>query len=128
MPLPSLRLCQPCQSLPLGRCWPVARWLCSLSCAARKVLTLDAGVNHVSLPGMETVTIRELRQNWPAVEKRLAAAGELTVTRDGTPVAELTPPRRPATKKTPARFDPEAHQRLLKKIWGAKPPTFSFSA
>ena len=26
---------------------------------------------------METVTIRELRQNWPAVEKRLAAAREL---------------------------------------------------
>ena len=38
---------------------------------------------------METVTIRELRQNWPAVEKRLASARELTGTRDGTAVAEL---------------------------------------
>ena len=37
---------------------------------------------------METVTIRELRQNWPAVEKRLASAREITVTRDGTAVAE----------------------------------------
>jgi antitoxin (DNA-binding transcriptional repressor) of toxin-antitoxin stability system len=78
---------------------------------------------------METVTIRELRQNWPAVEKRLAAAGELTVTRDGAAVAELHPARRPAAaKKTAARFDPDAHQQMLKKIWGAKPPTFSFSA
>ena len=42
---------------------------------------------------METVTIRELRQNWPAVEKRLAAVGELAVTRDGAAVALLAPPR-----------------------------------
>lgn len=78
---------------------------------------------------METVTIRELRQNWPAVEKRLAAVGGLTVTRDGTAVAELAPPRHPAAAKKPdARFDPAAHERLLKKIWGPKPPAFSFSA
>ena len=42
---------------------------------------------------MEPVTIRDLRQNWPEVEKRLATEGELTVTRDGTAVALLTPPR-----------------------------------
>ena len=53
---------------------------------------------------METVTIRELRQNWPAVEKRLAAGGELAVTRDGEPVALLTPPKKVPAKKTRKRF------------------------
>ena len=42
---------------------------------------------------MDTVTVRELRQSWPAVEKRLTAAGELVVTRDGEPVAERRRPR-----------------------------------
>ena len=73
---------------------------------------------------METVTIRELRQNWPAVEKRLAAAGELTVTRDGEPVAQLRlPPARPVS--TAKRFDPEAHMKMLKKIWGRRKPPFT---
>ena len=73
---------------------------------------------------METVTIRELRQNWPAVEKRLAAAGELTVTRDGTPVAQLlTPPMRPAAAGK--CFDPEAHMKMLKKFWGKRKPPFT---
>ncbi len=73
---------------------------------------------------METVTIRELRQNWPAVEKRLAAAGELTVTRDGHPVAELRTARaRPAT--VAKRFDPEAHMKMLKKFWGKRQPPFT---
>ena len=77
---------------------------------------------------METVTIRELRQNWPAVEKRLAAAGELTVTRDGTPVAELrTPPRAPATKKAVKRFTAADHEKWMKKIWGNEKPSFSLS-
>jgi antitoxin (DNA-binding transcriptional repressor) of toxin-antitoxin stability system len=76
---------------------------------------------------METVTIRELRQNWPAVEKRLAAVGELTVTRDGTPVAELHPARRPAAakKKTPKRFNAAEHMKWLKKIWGDEKPAFT---
>jgi antitoxin (DNA-binding transcriptional repressor) of toxin-antitoxin stability system len=78
---------------------------------------------------METVTIRKLRQNWPSVEKRLAAAGEITVTRDGVPVATLAPPRPAAAKKpkSPKRFDPETHLKRLKKLWGDKPPGFSFA-
>ena len=73
---------------------------------------------------METVTIRELRQNWPAVEKRLAAAGELTVTRDGEAVAELrTPSSRLAT--VGKRFDFDAHQKLVKKFWGKRKPPFT---
>ena len=73
---------------------------------------------------METVTIRELRQSWPAVEKRLALAGELSITRDGEPVAELrTPAKRPATPDR--RFDPDAHLKMLKKFWGKRKLPFT---
>jgi antitoxin (DNA-binding transcriptional repressor) of toxin-antitoxin stability system len=75
---------------------------------------------------METVTIRELRQNWPAVEKRLAAAGELTVTRDGTAVAELHPARPAAPKGKPKkRFNAAEHMKMLKKFWGGRIPPFT---
>ncbi|MSU73367.1 MAG: hypothetical protein EXS43_13680 [Opitutus sp.] len=73
---------------------------------------------------METVTIRELRQNWPAVEKRLAAVGELTVTRDGATVALLAPPRS-AAKRSAKRFDPAEHARLIRKIWESETPSFT---
>jgi antitoxin (DNA-binding transcriptional repressor) of toxin-antitoxin stability system len=87
---------------------------------------LTSAVKHVSLAGMETVTIRELRQNWPAVERRLAAVGGLTVTRDGTAVAELHPARQPAAKgKPPKRFNAAAHARWLKKVWGNEKPAFT---
>jgi len=75
---------------------------------------------------METVTIRELRQNWPAVEKRLAVVGELTVTRDGEPVATLTPPLPKAVAKKPAkRFTVAEHEKWMKKIWGDEKPSFT---
>ena len=74
---------------------------------------------------METVTIRELRQNWPAVEKRLAAVGELAVTRDGAAVALLAPPRPVAAKQSAKRFEPAAHARLIRKIWGSENPAFT---
>ena len=74
---------------------------------------------------METVTIRELRQNWPAVEKRLAAAGELTITRDGVPVALLAPPPKPAPGKARKRFDPVAHAKMIQEIWGDEKPSFT---
>ena len=73
---------------------------------------------------METVTIRELRQNWPAVEKRLAAVGELAVTRDGAAVALLTPPR-PGPKPSAKRFDPAGHAKLIRTIWGSEKPSFT---
>ena len=74
---------------------------------------------------METVTLHDLRQNWPEVEKRLAVLGELTVTRDGTAEALLKLPR-PATVKTAAkRFDPAAHSALIRKIWSDKKPRFT---
>ena len=73
---------------------------------------------------METVSIRELRQNWPAVEKRLTSARELTVTRDGEAVAEL---RLPA--KLPAaagrRFNATEHAKWVKKLWGKRKLPFT---
>lgn len=74
---------------------------------------------------METVTIRDLRQNWPDVEKRLAMEGELTVTRDGTAVALLSPPRPAKVKKAAKRFDPAGHAALIRKIWSDKKPPFT---
>ena len=74
---------------------------------------------------METVTIRELRQNWPSVEKRLAAVGELAVTRDGAAVALLVPPRPAAAKQSAKRFDPAEHASLIRKIWGSEKPAFT---
>lgn len=73
---------------------------------------------------METVTIRELRQNWPAVEKRLTAARELSVTRDGEAVAEL---RLPATRPAAAarRFDAAEHTKMIKKFWGSRKAPFT---
>ena len=73
---------------------------------------------------METVTIRELRQNWPAVEKRLAAVGELAVTRDGAAVALLAPPRAVA-KLAAKRFEPAEHAKLIKQILGSEKPSFT---
>ena len=74
---------------------------------------------------METVTIRELRQNWPAVEKRLAAAGELTVTRDGEAVAVLGPFKKQPAKKPTRRFTAAEHEKWMKKIWGNEKPSFT---
>lgn len=72
---------------------------------------------------MGTITIREVRQRWPLVEKRLAAEGELTITRDSRPVARLS--ALPATKSRPRRrFTAEWHARAMKKIWGGRPPPF----
>ncbi len=67
---------------------------------------------------MKAVTIRDLRLHWPATEKSLRLEGELTVTRDGVPVAKLikfTPP--PKRRK---RWDPEEHKRWMKRVWGGK--------
>ena len=74
---------------------------------------------------MKTVTLRDLRQNWPEVEKRLATEGELTVTRDGTVVALLTLPRLAKVNKAAKRFDPAVHAALIQKIWSDKKPPFT---
>jgi len=72
---------------------------------------------------MKTVTVRDLRQRWPETEKALATEGEITVTRDGKPVARILPYIEPiATKKKVKRFDFDAHMRWLKQIAKDDPP------
>ena len=70
---------------------------------------------------MNTITIREVRQHWPAVEKRLALERELIVTRDAAPVAKLSALPLPKTGRR-KRFSDEMHARWMKEIWGSKPP------
>ena len=40
---------------------------------------------------MSTATVRELRNNFPELESRLAAGEEIVITKRGRPVARLTP-------------------------------------
>ena len=65
---------------------------------------------------MKTITIRELRQKWPQAEKALELERELTITRDGKPVAKLVRLPEPEPKRT--RWYPQGHLRWLKKVWG----------
>lgn len=52
-----------------------------------------AGITGDTLQGMDTVTIRELRNHGGEVVDRVAAGQRVVVTRDGQPVAELRPLR-----------------------------------
>lgn len=87
----------------------------------------DSLVKHESHQTMQTVTIRELRQNWPKIEARLKATRHpLLVTRDGEPVAQMSPPPRAAGEAK--AFDSAGHQRWLRRIWGAKAPATDSAA
>lgn len=70
---------------------------------------------------MKTMTVRDIRLNWPAAEKALARVGEIVVTRDAKPVARILPyeTRSPARRK---RFDPAAHLRWMESFWRARDP------
>lgn len=71
---------------------------------------------------METITIRELRQNWPGVERRLRATREpLLVTRDGEPVAQILPPTGAVAGARPA-FSVAAHRAWRAGRWGGRAP------
>ncbi len=70
---------------------------------------------------MKTVTIRNIRQHWPEVEKLLLVEGELLVTRDAVPVATLSALSAPK-RATRERFSVEMHARWIKEIWGSNPP------
>jgi len=73
---------------------------------------------------MADVTIRELRNKGGEVIDRVIAGEILTVTRDGTPVAQLVPvPRRPLTaealhqrRKHLPRIDPDELRRDIDAI------------
>lgn len=72
--------------------------------------------------GMQTITIRELRQNWPAVERRLqSSSGPLLVTRDGTPVARLSLPAEESPEKVKG-FSAAAHRQWRGQQWGRSRP------
>ena len=56
---------------------------------------------------MKTITVRDLRQRWPQAEAMLEREKEITVTRDGRPVASLVRVRQ--TSAVRKRFDPVQH-------------------
>lgn len=67
---------------------------------------------------MKTITIRDLRQRWPEAEAALQIENEILITRDSRPVAKLVRVAQPKVKRK--RWDPEAHKKWLKKMWGNK--------
>jgi antitoxin (DNA-binding transcriptional repressor) of toxin-antitoxin stability system len=67
---------------------------------------------------MKTMTIRDVRLNWPEAERELATVGEIIVTRDAKPVARLLPWDPP--KKRRKRFDAAAHLRWLRRFWAGQ--------
>jgi antitoxin (DNA-binding transcriptional repressor) of toxin-antitoxin stability system len=70
---------------------------------------------------MKTMTVREIRLNWPEAEKALARVGEIVVTRDAKPVARIVPyEARPQARRR--RFDAEAHLRWMENFWRDQDP------
>ena len=67
---------------------------------------------------MKTITIRDLRQRWPAAEAALEVEDEILITRDSKPVAKLV--RIVPDKGRRKRWDPEAHAAWMKRVWGNK--------
>ena len=65
---------------------------------------------------MNRISVRDIRLKWPQVERQLAHATELVVTRDAVPVARLLP-YRPAAAARRARFDAASHRRWLRRFW-----------
>jgi antitoxin (DNA-binding transcriptional repressor) of toxin-antitoxin stability system len=67
---------------------------------------------------MKTITIRDLRQRWPAAEAALKIENEILITRDSKPVAKLVRLIQPAAKRK--RWNPEEHMQWIKKVYGNK--------
>jgi antitoxin (DNA-binding transcriptional repressor) of toxin-antitoxin stability system len=65
---------------------------------------------------MTSMSIREVRLQWPEAERKLAAAGEIVITRDSKPVARLLP-YGTGRRSNRARFDPTTHLRWLRGFW-----------
>ncbi len=75
-------------------------------------------VNHVSLSGMKTLSVRDLRQRWPEAEALLRIEREIIITRDSRPVAKLV--RFTVERRPRKRFDPVAHSRWQWKVSGGR--------
>lgn len=56
---------------------------------------------------MNTISVRDLRQRWAQAEAMLRTEGEVTITRDGKPVAKLVSLKE--TRSPRKRFDPKRH-------------------
>lgn len=67
---------------------------------------------------MKTISIRDLRQRWPEAEAALNLENEILITRDSKPVAKLVRVTPDAGKRP--RWDPEAHARWQRKVFGGK--------
>jgi antitoxin (DNA-binding transcriptional repressor) of toxin-antitoxin stability system len=67
---------------------------------------------------MKTITVRELRQQWPRAEALLQQEKEIIVTRDGKPVARLSRIRESTARRK--RFDPESHARWQVRTGGSR--------
>jgi len=67
---------------------------------------------------MKTITVRDLRQRWPQAEAMLEREKEITVTRDGKPVARLVRVRDAVAARR--RFDPRQHARWQAKAGGRR--------
>ncbi|OGA56465.1 MAG: hypothetical protein A3F77_00415 [Betaproteobacteria bacterium RIFCSPLOWO2_12_FULL_67_28] len=67
---------------------------------------------------MKTITVRDLRQRWPQAEAMLEREKEITVTRDGKPVARLVRVRQ--TSAVRKRFDPVRHAGWQAKASGRR--------
>jgi antitoxin (DNA-binding transcriptional repressor) of toxin-antitoxin stability system len=67
---------------------------------------------------MKSITIRDLRQRWPEAEAALQIEDEILITRDSKPVAKLVRVVRQETKR--ARWNPNAHRKWIKKVYGNK--------
>lgn len=65
---------------------------------------------------MKTMTIRQIRQEWPEAERQLAVEKEILITRDGKPVARLLPVEEVVVAKK--RFDPEENRRKVEAVFG----------
>jgi antitoxin (DNA-binding transcriptional repressor) of toxin-antitoxin stability system len=67
---------------------------------------------------VRTITIRDLRQRWPEAEAALQVEDEIIITRDSKPVAKLV--RVTETKASRPRWDPAAHRKWIKRVFGRK--------
>ena len=61
-------------------------------------------VKHVKHRVMTRMSVRDIRLKWPEAERKLAAVGEIVVTRDSKPVARILP-YEPRRRRTRARFE-----------------------
>jgi antitoxin (DNA-binding transcriptional repressor) of toxin-antitoxin stability system len=67
---------------------------------------------------VKTISVRDLRQRWPAAEALLQAEREIIITRDSKPIAKLV--RFVAADRPRRRFDPAAHAKWQHKVNAGK--------